>query len=184
MTVEAVKIAHKLKINISDLITRPVGKKFYNAAVKMLNVAGKDEVAVVDFTGIGVIDPSFADEFLVKLADYSRERGFYLRVKNISRSAESNIRSVFDSYREFAKINYALAVEDTLSDKSHVIGGISEDGREIINFLNINKSSKVESIASGIGKSIGETAAELTKLLEIRLIRTDDKNQGYYFSVL
>jgi hypothetical protein len=46
------KISNKLKIDIPDLITRPVGKRIYKQVAKSLENINLDEVVVIDFGSI------------------------------------------------------------------------------------------------------------------------------------
>ena len=159
-----------------DLITRPVGRRYYSAAMKRIGSAMKGEVIVLDFEGIRVMDPSFADEFMVKMVDASREKDFYVRLKNLSRSTEGNVRTVFDSYAEYAGREYVLPVEEALSDGTNYLGRMDRSSREVLDFIRVQKSVSRELV---LEKYPG-CASILTHLEELRLIRADEHEARYY----
>lgn len=51
----------------STLVSRPSGKEALLAFEPVLSLVGKDEEVVVDFEGVMVLTPSWADEFLTPL---------------------------------------------------------------------------------------------------------------------
>jgi len=100
MVIAIKKKAEELKIKSPDLITRHMGRIMYNAIKAIVENIGDGETLVLDFDGIKVIDSSFIDEMIVKLIvdSKSAERAFYIKLKNISAIAETNIDLVFRSY--------------------------------------------------------------------------------------
>jgi hypothetical protein len=159
-----------------DLITRPVGRRYYSAAMKKIDSAMKGEVVVLDFEGIRVMDPSFADEFMVKMMDASREKDFYVRLKNLSRSTEGNVRTVLDSYADYAGRDYVLPVEEALSDGTNYLGRMDGEAREVLDFIRVQKSV---SRALVLEKYPGCDSL-LARLETLRLIRADDHEARYY----
>lgn len=51
----------------TTLVSRPSGKEAWLAFQPVLNEASRDEKIVVDFDGVVVLTPSWADEFLTPL---------------------------------------------------------------------------------------------------------------------
>lgn len=49
------------------LVSRPSGKEAWLAFQPVLNEISQDEEIIVDFDGVGVLTPSWADEFLTPL---------------------------------------------------------------------------------------------------------------------
>jgi len=166
----------------SDLLTRPVGKKYYQSAEKKLSSAMKGEVVILDFQDIKVIDPSFADEFVINIVKMSHSKDFYIRLRNLTKSAQNNISSIIDSYTAFANKDYAVAVEELLDNGSHFLGNIGLHEKEIAEFLRINKTASTKAISDNFSFSESKTENFLKTLESLRIIRTDDT--GKYFSVL
>ena len=165
-----------------DLLTRPVGRKYYDAAAKKTKAAMQGEVVVVDFEKIRVIDPSFADEFVIKLINLSSENDFYIRLKNLGRSAANNISSIIDSYSRFAQTELAVPVEEITESGSHFIGNLDGIKADIAEFFRINKTAGLETIINKFSITESQTEEILESLNSLRIIRKDDS--GKYFSVL
>ena len=64
----------RLKKFGSILISHPAGKEAYLAFQPTLRECGDDETIEVDFEGVEVLTPSWADEFLTPLLDVFRNR--------------------------------------------------------------------------------------------------------------
>lgn len=166
----------------SDLLTRPVGKKYYQSAEKKISSAMNGEVVILDFADIKVIDPSFADEFVINIVKLSHSKDFYVRLRNLTKSAQSNISAIIDSYTDFAKKDYAVAVEDLLDNGTHFLGNIGLQEKEIAEFLRINKTASTKAISDNFSFTESKTVNCLKTLEKLRIVRTDET--GKYFSVL
>ena len=53
----------------TTLVSRPSGKESWLAFQPTLKEVGNEEQIFVDFSGVGVLTPSWADEFLTPLKD-------------------------------------------------------------------------------------------------------------------
>ncbi|MBN2436936.1 MAG: STAS-like domain-containing protein [Spirochaetes bacterium] len=175
MIISIKKIAKTLKSDSPDLLTRPTGRRFFEQAIKKLENASTDETVICDFSGIEVIDPSFVDEFIVKLIKTSQDdkKPFYIRLKNISSVVEENIRSVFTSYCEFAKTKFSVITEDITKDNTHIIGIASDTEREIIEIMRINGTMATETISKHLGLNPVDTAHILEQMHKDRLVKKD-----------
>lgn len=186
MNIVIKKIADVLDVQIPDLITRHVGKNMYFEFKEIIRDIVDGEVAVLDFSGIRVIDPSFIDEFLVKLIIDSREAKsiFYIKLSNISDIAEINIGSVFNSYYSFRKIKMAVITDRLMSNNSFYIGKLTEVERDIIGYLNINRIAASGEIADFLGRDEESASKILDELHAIRIIRKEKiSNTVSYLSV-
>ena len=66
------------------LNSRPAGREAGLRIVQIVNGSGEKEDVVLDFSGVEILTPSFADELLHLLREkYSRER---VRIENIQTS--------------------------------------------------------------------------------------------------
>lgn len=85
-------IIHVIKFG-TTLISRPSGKEAWLAFQPVLNeVSGQEEV-IVDFAGVFVLTPSWADEFLTPLRSRFRDRVSLRNTDNASVSATLAILS-------------------------------------------------------------------------------------------
>ena len=184
MIIEIKKIADELNVIIPDLITRHVGKSMYNDVKNILSGIVNGEVAVLDFNTIRVIDPSFIDEFLVKLIIDSREADniFYIKLSNISDIAEINIDSVFNSYYAFKKIKLVVITDRLMTNNSFYIGNLTEIERDIIGYLSINKIASTDEIADFLGRDVDSVLKMLNELHSLRIIRKEILDSKVSFS--
>lgn len=175
MNIELRTIAKQNKVSLPDLLTRPVGRTFYGAARKKISRAGQGETVVCDFEGVQVIDPSFVDEFVIMLLKNATEgaNDYYVRVKNVSKSAELNIRSVMDSYRTYGERRFALLTEDLTSENTHVIGDLSSGEKDIIELLRINKSVTVPVVSHSLNVGESESREMLDQLINLRIVKAN-----------
>jgi anti-anti-sigma regulatory factor len=178
MQIEIVKTAEALKITLPDLITRGVGKRMYEAIVKKTSNIHDDEVLVFDFHGISVIDSSFIDEFLVKIIETSRnsEKKFFVKIKNISPSAEINIDVVFKSYSHYHEKRIGVITDSICQNNSFCIGPLSANERDILNFVRINKSAGISDLMSCTGREKRDLEKDIQFLSEARLLRMTNDN--------
>ena len=65
----------------TTLVSRPSGKEAWLAFQPVLNQISTEEEIIVDFTGVIVLTPSWADEFLTPLHEKFKER---VRLDNIN----------------------------------------------------------------------------------------------------
>lgn len=186
MNIVIKKIADELNVQIPDLITRHVGKNMYYEFKEIIRDIVDGEVAVLDFSNIRVIDPSFIDEFLVKLIIDSRESSsiFYIKLSNISDIAEINIDSVFNSYYSFKKMKMVVSTDRLMTNNSFYIGNLTEVERDIIGYLNINRIAASDEIADFLGRDEESASKILNELHAIRIIRKEKTgNKVSYLSV-
>ena len=180
MIIDVAKTAKEVKVKLPDLITRPVGRTMYSATVKKLSVTGEGETVILDFAGIKVIDSSFIDEYIVKLILDSREKDFYLKLRNISRMSEINIDSVFNSYSNYKETRIAVAREEIGINNRFYIGPLGDRERDIMDYLRINLNAGIDDISrfSGIEHDTLESLLE-----ELAILRVIKGNKGEFTAV-
>ncbi len=186
MRVEIKKIAKDLKIALPDLITRPVGRKMYERVKKQLSVIHEDEVVLLDFEGIKVVDSSFIDEFLLRLIMDSRSSNpaFFIKLQSISDAIEINCESVFSSFRRLSEDRVAVITDRIIGNNSVYLGSLSKPERDIIDYLRVNKTVRVPEIAHYIGKSEPESEELAEVLLALRLIRRQKDGGNFCYASL
>jgi hypothetical protein len=172
MIISLKKLSDELKIKIPDFITRPIGRNVYEKVRQSMSIIHEGEVVIIDFQGIRVTDLSFIDEFIVRMVLDSRKNlpEFYIKVINLSDIAVINIESVFNSYNLMNNEKIAV-ITDRLINKSFFIGFLTETERDIINYLNVNKTCVVKDAAEFLQKNTAEAGKILDGLYGLRLIR-------------
>jgi len=180
MVIKIKTISDDLQLNIPDLITRPIGKMMYLAVKKTLSDVANGDGVILDFKDIRVMDPSFIDEFIVKLLLDSREgeRAFFLKLSNLSDSAEINIDSVFNSYYSFQNVKLAVITDNLMSNNSYYVGNLSDVERDIIGYMNVNKVATASDIVSFLGERIDTVSGLLERLYEMRVLRKEVDNES------
>jgi len=73
------------------LISRPSGKEAWLAFQPVINQMQQVEKIIVDFDGVAVLTPSWADEFLTPLREKFKERVELLHINNPSVKATLDI---------------------------------------------------------------------------------------------
>ena len=68
----------------SVLISRPAGKEAFLALQSSMQVIDPNEKIEIDFAGVAVLTPSWADEFVTPLKDKYKGRIFLLNTVNPS----------------------------------------------------------------------------------------------------
>jgi hypothetical protein len=178
MVISLKNIASQNDISLPDLLTRPVGRAMFAFAEKKLQKISNGETVVCDFDGVEVIDPSFVDEFVIRLLkiDTLDDKTFFVRVKNISKSAELNIKSVLDSYLTYGSQRYALLSEELTSNNSHVIGELNSIEHDIIELIRINSHVTLKSVIEllNINEETGNRA--LSELCRLGLVKNLDNS--------
>lgn len=71
----------------TTLISRPGGKEAWLAFQPILKTVPEDEKVIVDFAGVAVLAPSWADEFLTPLRRQFRKRVKLVNTNNPSVTA-------------------------------------------------------------------------------------------------
>ncbi|MFW5808549.1 MAG: hypothetical protein ACOC2H_08505 [Spirochaetota bacterium] len=176
MLISIKNIARQNRIRLPDLLTRPVGRAMYASAKKKIEQAGPDETVVCDFDEVQVIDPSFVDEFVIMmLKDSVNGPGSYhMRIRNISKSAEQNIRSVMESYYEYTNQRFAIITEDLTSENTYVIGTLTEPELEVIELIRVNRSVTEKSLADSLDITMETGHNILEELVHLRLIKSNE----------
>lgn len=75
----------------TTLVSRPSGKEAWLAFQPVLNEASPEETIIVDFEGIVVLTPSWADEFLTPLRAVFKDKVQLMNITNPSVKATLDI---------------------------------------------------------------------------------------------
>jgi hypothetical protein len=107
----------------SDLVTRPTGAAVRDGIEKQLSELGDRSLTVIDFSHVGLLDYSCADEIVAKLlmryAGESAPRDAYFLFRGVSDSHLDAIETVLE--------RHGLAIAAQADDGSVVLVGTLED---------------------------------------------------------
>lgn len=78
------------------LISRPAGKEAYLAAKAYILPKNREEEIIVDFEGVDVLAPSWADEFLTKLKEDFPGKVSFINTENPS------VRATLETLEKFS----------------------------------------------------------------------------------
>ncbi len=92
----------------------------------------------------------------------SLPRAFYIKLKNISEIAETNIDLVFRSYSNYKNKKIVVITENICQNNVFFIGPLSDRERDVVEFLRVNKSITVDDIV----KFTGQTREQVMKTME------------------
>lgn len=173
MIISIAKIAKEMNFKSPDLITRPVGKSIYKKIQEKIKDILDNEVVVLDFNEVRVIDSSCIDELIVKLIidSWSLSKIFFLKLKNISEIAEINIDSVFKSFSQYKNRNLAIITEDICRNNSFFVGALNDSEKDVIEYLRINKSASLNDLIYFTGLKEEIITGIIDNLYQMRLIR-------------
>lgn len=180
MEIHIGKIIKQLRLKGPDLLTRPTGRRLYAKVSALTEKARKEEVVVLDFEGISVVDPSCVDELIVRvIRDSMRpEKPFFVRLKHITPAIDMNIAMVFDSYAEFAGMRIGVITEDLVSKRGYYIGKINDTEKELLAYLHVARSASIDDIAQHMHCAPDGVEQTLEDLYAIRLVRREIFNKG------
>ena len=164
-------LKEELKNGSADLVTRNSGQVIRERIEKDIADEKDGEVIALDFSKIGVIDYSCADEIVAKLISrlVSNEYGDkYIVLTGLNENQKENI--------EVALERKDLAVVAEMRDKKKIlIGNLNNYLQETLNF--INKKGKVTAgdISSALKLPANTSGTRLLNLHKKRLVKRIDE---------
>ena len=157
-------LRHSANLPFSDLVTRPTGAAVRRCIQTELAALSEGDVALLDFSHIGMIDYSCADEvvakLLIALAGQDAHAG-YIVFHGITDAHLEAIEVVLD--------HHGLALVVQFADG----GAVSDDERAIWEMVYARGSAAADDVADGAGREPAEMARILESLLHRRLLRHD-----------
>ncbi len=183
MVINIKKKAEEMKFKTQDLITRHMGRIMYDSIRSIVENINDGETLVLDFDGIKVIDSSFIDEMIVKLIMDSKkeQRVFYIKLRNISAIAETNIDLVFRSYSNYKNKKIVVITENICQNNVFFIGPLSDQERDVIEFLRVNKSITIDDVVQFTGRPRDQVHKTMEDLDAMRAVKKQEN--GVFFPV-
>lgn len=155
----------------SDLVTRRTGAAVRTVIEHQLAGLADGTVAFLDFSRIGILDRSCADEFVAKLmlplSNDHPSRGGYVVFHGVNEFHLETIEAVLHTH------GLALVVQFP-DGAAHLVGAVTALERQLWECVMRGDCSDVAAIADSAGLSHDEARAQLDGLARRRLLRRDD----------
>jgi hypothetical protein len=157
----------------SDLVTRRTGALVRTIIERQLAGLADGTVAVLDFTHIGILDRSCADEFVAKLMlpltrDHPSRDG-YVVIQGVSEMHIEAIESALEAH------DLALVVQFP-DGAMRLVGPVSPIERRLWELVMLGGVSEVEQVAERAGLPCDDCREQLEALARRRLLRREDNH--------
>lgn len=153
-----------------DLVTRPSGETIRRRIERDVEKEPEGTVIALDFSKIGVIDYSCADEIIAKLMSrlLSGEYGDkYLLLAGLNENQEENI--------EVALERKDLAIVAEMRDGNRaLIGNLNNYLKETLDFIRKKKKVSAKDLSAGLKLEANTSGTRLLNLHKKRLVRRTD----------
>lgn len=153
------------------LVTRPVGAAIRLLVERQLDALAAGTVAVLDFSGIGVLDRSCADEFVAKLMlpreGASHGRDGYVMLRGLHDGHLDAIEAVLETH--------GLALVVQLPDgATRLVGAVTALERALWEQVMAGATAALDDLAAVVGVAVDEVHGHLDGLVRRRLLRRAD----------
>lgn len=149
----------------SDLVTRPTGRAV-RTSIKQALVADPGSVALLDFSDVGLVDFSCADEVIAQLL-LDPPTGATIVLRGLRDEQLEAIEHVLEHHA------IAAIVQDGDNGAARMVGRVSPDLRTAFFTLHSIGPASVHALASRLDWSDGHTATTLQTLVRLRLVQSD-----------
>jgi hypothetical protein len=150
-----------------DLVTRSTGRAVRCSIQAALAEVAETRVALLDFSDVGLVDLSCADEIIAKLLlDPPGE--IYLILVGLREEQLEAIEHVLQHH------DLAALVCDPSGGATRPVGQVSPDLRTAFLTLQSVGTATAQVLADRIGWTVAHAAEELETLLRLRLVRVAD----------
>ena len=166
-------IQEEFSRDIQDLLTRPTGQKIMERLEKEIATSAEHSKIALDFTGVGVIDYSCADEFIAKLVSrlLANEYGDrYILLKNLSTTQRENIQVALE------RKNLAALEEDHSGWR--IIGMINNYLQKTLEIVMEKGSMSSSELAEILKLELNNVSTRLINLHKIRLLKRISEVNG------
>ncbi|HTS90270.1 MAG TPA: hypothetical protein VMG41_17400 [Gemmatimonadales bacterium] len=151
-----------------DLVTRSTGRAVRASIEQVLASAGAaEQVALLDFSEVGLVDLSCADEIVAKLLQ-DPPRLTFLVLQGLREEQLEAIEHVLE-HRDLAAL-----VSDSADGTARIVGRVSPDLRSAFLSLQSTGPATAAQLAERLGWPLSQAGEALDSLLRMRLARSAD----------
>lgn len=181
ITVRASDLAIQVETEPTQLATRTAGKRFLTALKGQLKEAGRDQVVILDFSGVNMMDASFPDEVFGTLGAERAKRKFAgasLVLSHLSESLIDSLNVVLQS-RPRREPRLGNCVIPMLGDdgRLHLIGPSESHVQDTFDLLKQHKSITARDLKERYKLEIGAASTRLKTVYDLGLaIRSAERD--------
>jgi hypothetical protein len=162
-------LRHSANLPYADLVTRSTGAAVRRCIEAEIASMGDDDVVTLDFTHIGMMDYSCADEVVAKLLlDLARRGG---------RPSSLVFHGITDGHLEAIEdvlLHHGLALVVHFADgAARLVGAVSEEERSVWLLVHTRGATHVDQLAAESARESAELLIVLEALHDRRLLRRD-----------
>ena len=162
-------LRHSANVPFSDLVTRSTGAAVRRCIERELAALHEGDVAVLDFSQIGTMDYSCADEVVAKL--------LLALVAQESTAGYVVFHGITDAHLEAIEVvleHHGLALVIQFADGgARLVGAVTDEERTTWDLVNARGGAAPEEMATAAGRELVEMARILDSLRRRRLLRMD-----------
>ena len=162
-------LRHSANLPYADLVTRSTGAAVRRCIEAELAALADDDVATLDFTHIGMMDYSCADEVVAKLLLDLARRG--------ARPSSLVFHGITDAHLEAIEevlLHHGLALVVHFADgAARLVGAVSDDERTLWQLVHVRGACLVDDLARESELESADVLVVLETLLDRRLLRRD-----------
>jgi hypothetical protein len=167
-------LRHSANLPYADLVTRHTGAAVRRCIEVELAALHDGDIALLDFSHIGMMDYSCADEIVAKLLQ--------AHLRPSAPSAYVVFHGITDAHLEAIEdvlLHHGLALVVHFADgAARLVGFVSDDERSVWDFVYARGAGDALELANAAGRDHAEMRAVLETLLVRRLLRADGDNYG------
>jgi hypothetical protein len=149
-----------------DLVTRATGRAVRSSIEQALEAA-VGTLTVLDFSEVGLVDFSCADEIVAKLL-LNQAPGTFVLLQGLREDQLEAIEHVLDHHAIVALIR------DTLSGTLRMVGRVEPDMRDAFGALETGDSLSSDGLATRIGWTLDRASRALESLTRLNVVRASD----------
>lgn len=167
-------LRHSANVPFSDLVTRPTGVALRRCLERELAALTEGDVAVLDFSQIGMMDFSCADEVVAKLLltlSAQDSRPGYVVFHGIT---DAHLEAIEDVLH-----HHGLALVVHFADGgARLVGTVTDDERSVWELISSRGAIAAAEVALAVGRELDEMTVVLDSLRRRRLIRHEGLTYG------
>ena len=169
-------LRYSANLPYADLVTRSTGAAVRRCFEAELAALADDDVATLDFTAIGMMDYSCADEVVAKLLLDLARRGARPSQLVFHGITDAHLEAIEDVLR-----HHGLALVVHFADgAARLVGAVSDDERLLWERIHVRGTCVVDELAAECARDAADVLTVLEALMERQLLR----REGAAFSPL
>jgi hypothetical protein len=162
-------LRHSANVPFSDLVTRPTGAAVRRCIEREIAALHDGDVALLDFSHIGMMDYSCADEVVAKLLLTLAAQDSHTQFVVFHGITDAHLEAIEDVLH-----HHGLALVVHFADGgARLVGAVSDDERSVWELVVARGSAAAAEIAIAAGRELTEMALVLDSLRRRRLLRHD-----------